>query len=284
MLIKKTIVLSNGIDVVGHATVIRIGNASGIKITMDTANKGMFYIGLKIGNKPQQNLVIEGKKEYELSVNPEHGDALGIVILNEKGEVIATGGRKESVNRTTILPRKAEPVEEVVIEDDNSVILENEDTKPAIEVSETIESEEYVAEDKMDEEPREEVVCTPENNFGDCLKAFSYNRGEHFYQSIRARLEEIMTINPREEKLEALIPDSKWVKVYYDKGEYYVVGVLSEDGVVKFLAYGVPGVKGVKPPKEAEELCDFVTLSNGIGEGYWLMFQNAQNGEIVKSI
>ena len=93
-----------------------------------------------------------------------------------------------------------------------------------------------------------------------------------------------MTANPREEELEKLIPESKWVKVFYDDEEYYVVGILSEAGEVTFLAYGVPGIEGIKPPKEAEELCDFLAIPGTVGEGYWLMFQNAKNGDIMKSI
>ncbi|MBO7155851.1 MAG: hypothetical protein J6V83_00430 [Clostridia bacterium] len=278
MLIKKTIVLSDGVRVVGHATVIRVGNGSAVKIALDTAKSGSLYIGLRFGEKPQQNIIIDGKKEYPLMVNPEHGDAIGMVVLNESGELIASGGRKEMVNRSIIIPRP-QIVEETIKEEPKQVELI---TETFVSMEEPEEVEEITEAIPLPQEEVEEGLSGSE--LEDTLKAFSYNRGEHFYRSIRARLEEIMTVNPREDKLEALIPDSKWVKVYYDKGEYYVVGVLSEDGVVKFLAYGVPGLKGVKPPKEAEELCDFVSLPNGIGEGYWLMFQNAQNGEIVKSL
>ena len=109
----------------------------------------------------------------------------------------------------------------------------------------------------------------------------NFNKGENFYINIRGKLEEIMTINPECKELERLIPDSKWVKVYYDEDEYYVVGILTEEGAVKYLGYGVPGVEGIRPPKEAEELCDFLA-SDGEEEGYWIMLQKADNGELVK--
>ena len=113
------------------------------------------------------------------------------------------------------------------------------------------------------------------------FSGFAFNKGENFYINIRGKLEEIMTINPECKELERLIPDSKWVKVYYDEDEYYVGGILTEEGAVKYLGYGVPGVEGIRPPKEAEELCDFLA-SDGEEEGYWIMLQKADNGELVK--
>ncbi len=113
------------------------------------------------------------------------------------------------------------------------------------------------------------------------FSGFAFNKGENFYVNIRGKLEEIMTINPECKELERLIPDSKWVKVYYDEDEYYVVGILTEEGAVRYLGYGVPGVEGIRPPKEAEELCDFLP-SGGEEEGYWIMLQKADNGELIK--
>ena len=113
------------------------------------------------------------------------------------------------------------------------------------------------------------------------FSGFAFNKGENFYVNIRGKLEEIMTINPECKELERLIPDSKWVKVYYDEDEYYVVGILTEEGAVRYLGYGVPGVEGIRPPKEAEELCDFLP-SGGEEEGYWIMLQKADKGELIK--
>lgn len=111
---------------------------------------------------------------------------------------------------------------------------------------------------------------------------FDIPKAKNFYQAVRGRLEEIMTINPKEEDLERLIPDSEWVKVRYDGEEYYVVGRMYENNLVTYLGYGVPGVESVRPPKEAEELCDFLPVKNGVG--YWLMFQKADDGSITKEI
>lgn len=148
-----------------------------------------------------------------------------------------------------------------------------------------------VDEEKKNEEAATETVVKEtqkvDNDKDDTIdlraafSGFAFNKGENFYINIRGKLEEIMTINPECKELERLIPDSKWVKVYYDEDEYYVVGILTEEGAVKYLGYGVPGVEGIRPPKEAEELCDFLA-SDGEEEGYWIMLQKADNGELVK--
>ncbi len=286
MLIKKTIVLSDGANAVGHLSLVRVGSETGAKLTLTKSYDGA-YIAIKLGSKEQENHKILGlRTEFKLGVNMEPNDKIGALILGKDG-VMASGGIKEIVSKKL----SEEKVEEVA----ESVALEQpkvEETEPKRE-----ETTESVVEEKGEntrESLVEEVVANQEALKGEeqeetvkaesIISPFKSVKGENFYRSIKGKLNEIMTANPREKKLEELIPDSKWVRVYYDKGEYYVVGVLTEDGEVTFLAYGVPGIKSVKPPKDAEELCDFVEVESSIGDGYWVMFQNAKNGEIMKSI
>ena len=281
MLIKKTIVLSDGVNAVGHLSLVRVGSETGAKITLTKSYDGA-HLAIKLGSKEQENHKITGlKTEFKLINNVEPNDKIGVLILGENG-VLASGGIKEIVSLK--LPK--EDVDKVL---ENAPLEQPkiEETAPIIEEIEQETASEEVVEEKVEEADaeieevdleREEVKLEP------VISPFRSIKGENFYRSIKGKLNEIMTANPRERKLEELIPDSKWVRVYYDKGEYYVVGVLTEDGEVTFLAYGVPGVKSVKPPKDAEELCDFVEVESSIGDGYWVMFQNAKNGEIMKSI
>ena len=281
MLIKKTIVLSDGVNAVGHLSLVRVGSETGAKITLTKSYDGA-HLAIKLGSKEQENHKITGlKTEFKLINNVEPNDKIGVLILGENG-VLASGGIKEIVSLK--LPK--EDVDKVL---ENAPLEQPkiEETAPIIEEIEQETASEEVVEEKVEEADaeieevdleREEVKVEP------VISPFRSIKGENFYRSIKGKLNEIMTANPRERKLEELIPDSKWVRVYYDKGEYYVVGVLTEDGEVTFLAYGVPGVKSVKPPKDAEELCDFVEVESSIGDGYWVMFQNAKNGEIMKSI
>ena len=164
--------------------------------------------------------------------------------------------------------REAEP-------DDSATATVDEEKKNEEAATETVGKETQKV-DKDKDKDKDDTV-----DLRAAFSGFAFNKGENFYINIRGKLEEIMTINPECKELERLIPDSKWVKVYYDEDEYYVVGILTEEGTVKYLGYGVPGVEGIRPPKEAEELCDFLA-SDGEEEGYWIMLQKADNGELVK--
>ena len=164
--------------------------------------------------------------------------------------------------------REAEP-------DDSATATVDEEKKSEEAATETVVKEAQKV-DKDKDKDKDDTV-----DLRAAFSGFAFNKGENFYINIRGKLEEIMTINPECKELERLIPDSKWVKVYYDEDEYYVVGILTEEGAVKYLGYGVPGVEGIRPPKEAEELCDFLA-SDGEEEGYWIMLQKADNGELVK--
>ena len=102
-----------------------------------------------------------------------------------------------------------------------------------------------------------------------------------YYFTVRNKVDELFVVHPAEEKLSALIPDSEWVKVRYDGEDYYVVGRLrDESGKVVYLGYGVPGVKDVRPPKVADGIATFLPEQEGSDKGYWLFFQNADNGKI----
>ena len=313
MLIKKTVVLTSDVAI-GYITLVRVGDSVGIKVVLNSEPKGKLYLGLRVGGKPQINEEITSRRtEKEVKVDLAAMDDLGAVLIDASGATVATGGKKEAVNTEKIteafsLTEGAEAESDVtqtaqetdkVSEEAGETLSVGEASAPtygasAAEDSETVESTVSEVTDTgiretetVTEEKEETPASDPRTVKGferGNIPPFSANRGENFYRNVRSRLEEIMTANPREEELEKLIPESKWVKVFYDDEEYYVVGILSEAGEVTFLAYGVPGIEGIKPPKEAEELCDFLAIPGTVGEGYWLMFQNAKNGDIMKSI
>ncbi len=155
--------------------------------------------------------------------------------------------------------------------------------KKEAEVAEVVEGEAVVdASIPKDSSPNKVDLASntiEEDNFNE---KFSKTEINNFYSTIQSRLDEIFIINPKETQLAELIPDSKWVRVYYDKTDYYVVGVLSENGAVTHIAYGVNGVADILPPKEAMELCDFLPTDKE-GNGYWLMFQRSDSGAVIKS-
>lgn len=113
----------------------------------------------------------------------------------------------------------------------------------------------------------------------DDFRFFKKQAESHFYDRVRSRMEEMLVVHPKEERLEKLIPESKWVRVAYSQDEFYVVGILTDSGKVTHIGYGVKGLRSVFPPKEAESLSEFLPTEGD--QGYWLMFQDAETGEML---
>jgi hypothetical protein len=298
-------------------TVIRLGETIGAKLTLNEKPSGDLWLGVKVGDGQQLNFRITGqqtelKPECDLSLN----DNIGAILLNADGTVFAYGGAKEKVSSALIKEYQAKlnaPPEPVVKPIENTPVQEQKKVEEPVStpqrpqpqqrpfssgtatkiLSEPLPRSEPERPAEPEAKPSSEPEFSQKNEVdsvdwqpqeGDRKKRnpFDIPKAKNFYQAVRGRLEEIMTINPKEVDLERLIPDSEWVKVRYDGEEYYVVGRMYENNLVTYLGYGVPGVESVRPPKEAEELCDFLPIKNDVG--YWLMFQKADDGSITREI
>lgn len=102
-----------------------------------------------------------------------------------------------------------------------------------------------------------------------------------FLGAISASLEELFSLYPAEERLAVVVPFSKWVRVPLESG-YYVVGVISDqEGAARYLAYGVPDKDNASPPDAYPACRGWLPLEED-GAGYWMMYQDALTGEIVK--
>lgn len=102
-----------------------------------------------------------------------------------------------------------------------------------------------------------------------------------FLGAISASLEELFSLYPAEERLAGVVPFSKWVRVPVESG-YYVVGVISDqEGTARYLAYGVPDKDNASPPDAYPACRGWLPLEED-GAGYWMMYQDAITGEIVK--
>ena len=84
-------------------------------------------------------------------------------------------------------------------------------------------------------------------------------------------------------QLKGVFPDSKWVKINYTKTDFYVVGIINEDGKRKYLCYGIPSRYSLTPPKSLDGYCTFIPLSifDTHGDGFFMMFQDCTTGECV---
>ncbi|MBQ7884602.1 MAG: hypothetical protein IJ318_00695 [Clostridia bacterium] len=106
-----------------------------------------------------------------------------------------------------------------------------------------------------------------------------------FFDGIKDQITTLFDKFPEEDILKEIIPDSKWAKIDYEQtGEYYVVGLMYEDGVIKYVCYGIPGIYGDEPPKELKGFAQWLPIDStkADGFGYWLTYQDAETGENIK--
>ncbi len=107
----------------------------------------------------------------------------------------------------------------------------------------------------------------------------------NFYEMISEQIDDLFANYPREENLENLVPNSKWVRVDYDNnGKEYVVGLIYDNQMLKYVAYGVPSVSRDTSPDGLEGYSQWLPLNPNAADdkGYYVMFQDANTGEGIK--
>lgn len=108
-----------------------------------------------------------------------------------------------------------------------------------------------------------------------------------FFSEIKSQIDLLFKNNEKEEFLESLIPNSKWVKVEYEEsGDYYILGLIYEQDELLYIVYGVPGIYQKMPPKEISGYPIWFPLDANKPEsfGYWLSYQDAKTGESIKAV
>lgn len=291
-LLKKTVILSkNGAK--GYLTVVRVGGSIGIKVVIDSFDKEM-TLALKLG---ANGLIVRklsaAKTEFELheDIDLKSADEISCIVLCQ-GEVVAEGGTRgriqlQEINSAIKITQK--PLQHQSVKQSGAVAAKNKEVNYGNGNKENRLSQQAqgaMAKDSKEnpstfqEErlaPKSEEKCeVPKQEFKGVPDVKS------FYFSVKDRLDELFVMYPRDEMLEKIIPSSKWVRINYDKEDFYVAGVLVEDGIVTHIAYGVPGYEGKTPPKETECICDWLPIKNlPKYQGYWLIFQSADTGEIL---
>lgn len=133
-----------------------------------------------------------------------------------------------------------------------------------------------------------EEIVLPEEIKNDIIKGKmrvpDADESVHFIDEIGNQIQGLFDTFPRDEVLENIIPNSKWVKVDFNKdGKFYVVGLIYEDGQIKYVCYGVPGVWSETPPADFNEKAQWLptSLDAPQGAGYWITYQDAFDGELV---
>ncbi|MGN0822862.1 MAG: hypothetical protein ACI4NG_03720 [Candidatus Gallimonas sp.] len=101
--------------------------------------------------------------------------------------------------------------------------------------------------------------------------------GLTYYRSVREKIGEAFRRYPRDETLRAAFPHSEWVN-----GGGALLGVIYESGVPRYLC--VAKKAQGDPPEEMRESGIFVPTSPFTEtDGYYVVFQDADTGEIVRT-
>ncbi len=135
------------------------------------------------------------------------------------------------------------------------------------------------SEEAKPEEPKEKPEPDGQN------EPESIQHENKFYSKVKNQLDDLFKKHDPEEVLAEIIPNSKWIKIDYDGGDsYYVVGLIYEDEKVKYICYGIPGLWSKECPEELDGYAQWLPLDeeNAFGEGYWISYQDAENGDNVE--
>lgn len=103
--------------------------------------------------------------------------------------------------------------------------------------------------------------------------------GNNFYYAVKPQIDELFVCYPDEKQLNDAVENSKWVRIDA-ADDCYVVGVLFNDDEPTFICYGVPAKASAPPPEELNNACVWLPLTDE--DGYWVVYQSAKTGEIVR--
>jgi hypothetical protein len=108
------------------------------------------------------------------------------------------------------------------------------------------------------------------------------SEGKAFYDKVQQHVQSIFEKFAPYEELNGRIKHSKWVKIPYGEDRHYVFGVLYQEEVPRYIAYGIWG-NAQKIPESLKGYASFVPME-GEGEGacgYWVMYQDAGTGATI---
>ena len=138
--------------------------------------------------------------------------------------------------------------------------------------------------EKTQKSGQSENCVFDETNADNSQEYQEYSTSNPYYLTVKDELENVFSSFPSDESLLSLFPDSRWARVNYNHDKYYVVGVIKEIGTEKYVCYGVPAKYSKEPPETLKGYATFIPLSifDLTGDGFWMMFQDAVNGTLVK--
>lgn len=104
-----------------------------------------------------------------------------------------------------------------------------------------------------------------------------------FFGDMRGEIEKVLSSYPPERGLESSVENSRWVRISYGDGKFYVFGVIYGEKEAQYICYGVPSENSSRPPESLAGMASFIPAPPESGNGgYWVMYQDASTGASVK--
>ena len=104
-----------------------------------------------------------------------------------------------------------------------------------------------------------------------------------YYFTVKTEMDRLFKDYPRDKTLNGAFSCSEWVRVKGTaKDPQYLVGVLKNDGRVRYICYALWAEDRKNPPSEIKNVCTFVPNSvYDDNRGFFVIFQSAATGECV---
>ena len=254
---------------------------------------GEIYVG-STGKTPDEKVLLSRIKQWEESAEKQDEISMKSARVEEEksaenctskidekkgddeGGFISKGSESEDISDGVEGPktRGGEPTNKVVDEGVGGVV------NPSI-TAQKVGGEKY----ENATETKVEKGRTMAENEGGEVGAFSLDTvrfdGTNFYLSVKPQLDEIFVCFPECDDLEEVVPNSKWAKIQVEDG-FYVVGLILDGEVVRYISYGVPATKNSCPPSEIRDVAVWLDDGKKEGKGYWVIYQDAMTGQCLK--
>ena len=293
MTVKKTIILSNDTDRSSKAILnLECENTKtyGEIRLLGVENGSKMAIGIKNGEKPVIKIPLSisqnwGKFSIEESVDSKEKIFCALVDTSEKSlPKVVVSGCDYGVD-------KIDDVVEIAFLKSEKINKEE-----MYELDEDVEDEvvKNLQEDEMFEDSNRCVNCKyrqcfyneveTQTNTTQDVKNVEVEDEKTFYDDIKSQIEDLFLKHSKERELEELIPNSKWIRVDYENGtNYYVLGLIYEDGEIAYIAYGLPAKDDSLPPDDLKEYAQWLPILTPTlnVRGYWVVYQSAKSGESV---
>lgn len=124
--------------------------------------------------------------------------------------------------------------------------------------------------------------CSLQNDEDACACPFE-RRLPEFYRENEREIAAIFKKYPPITPLSDLIRESRWAKIPYKNGAFYLFGEITRGGVPIYLVYGVCG-KRTEKPNGFYSYSHFIPSSpySSSDDGFWCAFQRTDDGEIER--